>query len=248
MHISNGGIKMKLDKKRLQQITEFQSLVGYKFNKIYIINEALTHSSYANESRNKYIYNNERLEFLGDSVLSIVVSEYIYLKYNNLPEGELTKVRASVVCEPSLAEQAKKIDLGKYLLLGKGEEVTGGRNRVSILADAFEAVIGALYLDGGMDIASKFVLSTLSNSIELASKGKLFRDYKTDLQELLQSKYDDKISYKVTGETGPDHNKTFEVEVLLGENVLGRGQGKSKKEAEQMAAKIALEKVNVEDE
>lgn len=239
---------MRLDKNRLEQIKEFQNVIKYKFDKLSMINEALTHSSYTNECRKKYIYNNERLEFLGDSVLSIVVSEYIYLKYNNLPEGELTKVRANVVCEPSLAQQAREINLGKYLLLGKGEEVTGGRERVSILADAFEAVIGALYLDGGMEIARKFILNMLSNSIELASIGNLFRDYKTDLQEILQSKYDDKISYKVVGETGPDHNKTFEIEVILGDRVLGSGQGKSKKEAEQMAAKKALKKVNIEHE
>jgi len=239
---------MKLDKNRLEQIKEFENIINHKFNKLSIINEALTHSSYANESRSKYTHNNERLEFLGDSVLSIIVSDYIYLKYNNLPEGELTKLRANVVCEPSLAYQARQINLGKYLLLGKGEEVTGGRDRVSILADAFEAVIGALYLDGGMDIACNFVLNMLSRSIELASTGSLFRDYKTDLQELLQSKYDDKISYRVVDETGPDHNKTFEVEVILGDRVLGVGQGKSKKESEQMAAKKALEKVNAEDE
>lgn len=232
---------MKLDKKRLEQIREFQNIIKYKFKKINIINEALTHSSYSNEYRNKYIRNNERLEFLGDSVLGIVVSEYIYLKYKDLPEGELTKVRANLVCEPSLADQAKSINLGKYLLLGKGEEVTGGRNRVSILADALEAIIGALYLDGGMEVASDFILNMFANSIQLASTGNLFRDYKTDLQELLQSKYDDKISYKVIDEIGPDHDKTFKVEVTLGKRVLGKGQGKSKKEAEQNAAKKALE-------
>ncbi|HZJ76156.1 MAG TPA: ribonuclease III, partial [Oscillospiraceae bacterium] len=194
-----------------------------------------------NEYRGKYIYNNERLEFLGDSVLDTVVSEYVYLKYKNLPEGELTKIRANVVCELSLAYQAKTIDLGKYLLLGKGEEVTGGRDRASILADTFEAVIGALYLDGGIGTARKFIINMLEDSIKLASTGDLFKDYKTDLQELLQSKFDDKISYRVVGETGPDHDKTFEVEVVLGEKVLGRGQGKSKKEAEQNAAKKALD-------
>lgn len=232
---------MKLDKKRLEQIKEFQDIIKYKFKKINIINEALIHSSYSNECRNKYNYNNERLEFLGDSVLSIVVSEYIYLKYNNLPEGELTKIRANVVCEPSLAHQAKSINLGKYLLLGKGEEVTGGRDRISILADTFEAIIGALYLDGGIEIARKFILNMLEDSIKLASTGNLFRDYKTDLQELLQSKFDDKISYRVVSEIGPDHDKTFEVEVVLGNKVLGKGQGKNKKEAEQSAAKKALD-------
>jgi len=232
---------MKLDKKRLEQIEEFQNIIKYQFKEIDIINEALTHSSYSNEYRGKHIYNNERLEFLGDSVLSTVISEYVYLKYSNLPEGELTKMRANVVCEPSLARQAKSIDLGKYLLLGKGEEVTGGRNRISILADTFEAVIGALYLDGGIETARKFILNMLKDSIELASKGNLFRDYKTDLQELLQSKFDDKISYRVVDEIGPDHDKTFEIEVVLGDKVLGRGRGKSKKEAEQNAAKKALD-------
>ncbi|HZK02242.1 MAG TPA: ribonuclease III, partial [Anaerovoracaceae bacterium] len=198
-------------------------------------------SSYSNEYRGKHIHNNERLEFLGDSVLSTVVSEYVYLKYNNLPEGELTKVRANVVCESSLAHQAKSIDLGRYLLLGRGEEVTGGRDRISILADTFEAVIGALYLDGGIETARKFILNMLEDSIKLASTGGLFRDYKTDLQELLQSRFDDKISYRVIKEIGPDHDKTFEVEVVLGDKVLGKGRGKSKKEAEQNAAKKALD-------
>ncbi|MDI9475956.1 MAG: ribonuclease III [Natronincolaceae bacterium] len=231
---------MKLDKKRLEQLEEFQDIIGYRFRNTGIINEALTHSSYSNEYRGKYTYNNERLEFLGDSVLSTVVSEYIYLKYDNLPEGELTKVRANVVCGPSLAHQAKSIGLGRYLLLGKGEEITGGRDRISILADTFEAVIGALYLDGGIETARKFILNMLEDSIKLASRGNLFRDYKTDLQELLQSKFDDKISYRVVNETGPDHDKTFEIEVVLGDKVLGRGRGKSKKEAEQNAAKKAL--------
>lgn len=239
---------MKLDKKRLGEIEEFQKIIKYKFKKINMINEALTHSSYSNESRGRHIRNNERLEFLGDSVLSLVVSEYIYLKYNNLPEGELTKVRANVVCEPSLAHQAKVLNIGKYLLLGRGEETTGGRDRISILADAFEAVIGALYLDGGMEVAGKFILDMLAHSIQLASEGNLFRDYKTDLQELLQSKFDEKISYRIISEIGPDHDKTFEAEVALGEKVLGAGKGKSKKEAEQNAAKKALEKVGKDNE
>ncbi|ABW19002.1 ribonuclease III [Alkaliphilus oremlandii] len=237
---------MKLEYNRMEQIKEFQKIIGYQFKNLSIINEALTHSSYTNEYRKKQVQNNERLEFLGDSVLGIVVSEYIYLKYKDLPEGELTKIRANVVCEPSLGNQAKEIKLGQYLLLGKGEEATGGRDRVSILADAFEAVIGALYLDGGIAVAGKFILDMLTRSIELAIEGNLFRDYKTDLQEILQSKYDEKISYKVVSEVGPDHNKTFEVEILLGEKSLGMGEGKSKKEAEQRAAKSALKKVELE--
>lgn len=239
---------MKPDKIRLDSMNELQKVINYQFQNMGILNEALTHSSCSNESRDKYIRNNERLEFLGDAVLSVVVSEYIYLKFRSLPEGELTKVRANVVCEPSLAEQAKKINLGKYMLLGKGEEVTGGRNRASILADAYEALIGAMYLDGGIEISREFILGMLSRSVQLASTGDLFRDYKTTLQEILQSKYNDKITYKVINEDGPDHNKTFEVEVILGERVLGSGEGKSKKEAEQNAARRAMEKVKNEDE
>ncbi len=168
---------MKLDKKRLKQLKRFQDIIKYQFKEIATINEALTHSSYSNKNRGKYFYNNERLEFLGDSVLSTVVSEYVYLKYKYLSEGELTKIRANVVCESCLAHQAKSINLGEFLLLGKGEEMTGGRGRTSILADALEAVIGALYLDGGIEIVREFILGMLKASIELASTGDLFRDY-----------------------------------------------------------------------
>ncbi|NLM04397.1 MAG: ribonuclease III [Clostridiales bacterium] len=218
-----------------------QKEIDYKFKDIQLLREALTHSSYANESK-RHTNHNERLEFLGDSVLGLIISEYIFAKYKHLPEGELTKVRASVVCEPSLAEQAKKIQLGKYLLLGKGEELTGGRTRESILADALEALIGAIYIDGGIEESKKFILKHFMESIKLASTGTLFKDYKTELQELLQSKSVDKITYKVVDEHGPDHNKTFDVEVLLGDVVIGRGSGRSKKEAEQRAAKEGIQR------
>jgi len=225
-----------------QKIHSLQETINYKFNNNHMIIEAITHSSYANESKNKNIRYNERLEFLGDSVLGLTISEYIFEKYKHLPEGELTKMRASVVCEASLARQARNIGLGQYLLLGKGEELTGGRDRESILADALEALIGAIYIDGGIEESRKFVLNYFMDSIVLASKGSLFKDYKTDLQELLQSKGFEKITYKVVNEYGPDHNKSFDVEVLFGDTVIGRGSGKSKKEAEQRAAKEGIKR------
>ncbi|SNR90293.1 RNAse III [Anaerovirgula multivorans] len=219
-----------------------QKALNYNFKNCEVLKEALTHSSFANESKFKKVKYNERLEFLGDSVLSLVVSEYIFIKYKHLPEGELTKVRANVVCEPSLAMRSKEIKLGQYLLLGKGEEFTGGRQRESILADAFEALIGAIYIDGGIQVVKQFILHYFLESIDLASKGILFRDYKTHLQELLQSKTSERITYHVVNEYGPDHNKVFEVEVLIGNKVIGRGRGKSKKEAEQRAAEEAIKK------
>ncbi|MDR5658292.1 ribonuclease III [Serpentinicella sp. ANB-PHB4] len=236
---------MKFFSESQQNLFNIEKILKYSFKNKNILIEALTHSSYANEIKNKKIKYNERLEFLGDAILGLVVSDYIFKTYNHLPEGELTKVRANVVCEPSLASAAKEINLGKFLLLGKGEERTGGRKRESILADAFEAIIGALYIDGGISAANQFVLERLKTSIELASKGVIFRDYKTHLQELLQSKSFEKISYIVVGEEGPDHNKIFYVEVSIGDNVIGKGKGKSKKEAEQNAAKVAIDEVNV---
>lgn len=234
---------MKYKKNNIEnKIQELQGILDYMFLNIDLLKEALTHSSYANESKEKNIKYNERLEFLGDSILSLVISEYIFLRYKDLPEGELTKVRANVVCEPALASRAREINLGEYLLLGKGEEATGGRQRESILADAFEALIGAIYMDGGIERAKSFVLQSLLESIDLAGKGALFRDYKTHLQELLQSKASEKITYHVVGEEGPDHNKIFNVEVLVGDKVIGKGRGKSKKEAEQQAAKEAIQR------
>ncbi len=234
---------MPFSKNKEQQLLIFQDKIGYKFNNPDLVIEALTHSSYANETKLKKHPYNERLEFLGDSVLSLIISDYIFNKYNHLPEGELTKVRANVVCEASLASVAKNICIGDFMMLGKGEELSGGRKRASILADAFEALIGAIYIDGGLTLVRKFVLDNLLDSIELASSGDLFKDYKTYLQELLQSKTTEKISYRVINELGPDHDKTFEVEVCLGGQKLGEGRGKSKKEAEQNAAQEAIIKV-----
>lgn len=238
-----------INAERIHLLNEIQNKIGYKFRKIELLNWALTHSSYANEHKRYKITYNERLEFLGDSVLGLIVSDYIFVKYSDYPEGDLTKLRATVVCELSLSHVAKEIGLGKYLLLGKGEEVTGGRERVSILADAFEALIGAIYIDGKFINAKTFVLRYMTGIIENAVNGReLFIDYKTQLQELLQKKTKSKIEYKIVSEEGPDHNKTFYTEVVVKNRVLGKGFGKSKKEAEQSAAKVALEGMEIENE
>lgn len=229
---------MNINKKTICNINKFEDTINYTFkNKSYIL-EALTHSSYSNE--NKDYKFNERLEFLGDSVLSIVISDYLFKTERNLPEGELTKLRANIVCEESLSEVAGQIHLGEYLLLGKGEEATGGRERISILADALEAVIAAIYLDGGLKEASKFIFEFMAQIIDNSVEGKIFRDYKTYLQEVLQSKGEQHIWYKLVEEKGPDHNKRFVMEVGINDTVLGVGEGKSKKDAEQVAAKSAL--------
>ncbi len=233
----------KLGSKRVQLLQEFQDKILYQFKNVELLNRAFTHSSYANEHKKRKMLCNERLEFLGDSILSVVVSDFIFNKYPNYPEGELTKLRATVVCEPSLAYVAQRLNLGKYLLLGKGEEATGGRERVSILADVFEAVIGSIYLDGKLDISSKFILSNLEDIIDEAVKGNLFIDYKTELQEVLQKTTKADIKYIVLKEEGPDHNKTFHVGVKVGDELLGEGIGKSKKEAEQSCAKEALNRI-----
>lgn len=218
---------------------EFEKIIDYRFKNKGLIKEALSHSSYANEKK-KTRRSNERLEFLGDSVLSIIVSQYLFEHFSHFPEGELTKIRASLVCEKSLYEFAKEIRLGEFLLLGKGEENTGGRERPSILADAFEAVIASIFLDGGLESARKFVLSFIPKDIGEKNIS-AFNDYKTILQEIIQKNPEEHIEYVLAGQTGPDHNKAFLVNVCLNSNVIGKGTGKSKKEAEQMAAKEALE-------
>ncbi|MPN04204.1 Ribonuclease 3 [bioreactor metagenome] len=232
---------MKINKKISDTIEQFENIIEYRFNNRDYILEALTHSSYSNE--NKDYEFNERLEFLGDSVLSIIVSEYLFKEETSLPEGELTKLRANIVCEESLSDAAYEIKLGEHMLLGKGEEATGGRERISILADAFEAVIAAIYLDGGLESARNFVLKYMENIILDSRKGKIFRDYKTHLQEILQGKGENNIWYKLVEEKGPDHNKRFVMEVGTNETVLGTGEGKSKKEAEQLAARVALKEL-----
>lgn len=221
-------------------MTDLQNKIGYQFKNPALLNEALTHSSYANEHKSQHIKYNERLEFLGDSVLSIVVSDYIYKNCPELPEGELTKLRASLVCEKSLYEFAKKIDLGNYLILSKGERNNGGADRPSILSDAFEALIAAIYIDGGIEPASKHILNFVIPAIKNSKKKKI-NDYKTTLQEIIQKNPGERLEYVLVKESGPDHNKHFVVEVHLNSNVIGKGGGGSKKEAEQQAAREALE-------
>lgn len=218
---------------------ELEKSLGYRFKEINYLKTGLTHSSYANENKKNNIKCNERQEFLGDAVLSIVVSDYIYKNCPNLPEGDLTKLRASLVCEKSLAGYARSIQLGKYLLLSKGERRSNGNDRPSILADAFESVIAAIYLDGGMEEARKFVLRFVIPDIKSA-KTIRFKDYKTSLQEIIQKNPEERLEYVLVAESGPDHNKHFVVEVHLNSNVIGKGGGKSKKEAEQQAAREAM--------
>lgn len=222
----------------------FEKIIDYTFKNKKLLTQALSHSSYANEKKHPD-GSNERLEFLGDSVLSIVVSEYLYKNLTDIAEGELTKLRASLVCEKSLHLFAQQINLGEYLLLGKGEENTGGRERPSILADAFEAVIAAIYLDGGFEPAKRHILRFIPEDLQ-NRKRVVFSDFKTILQEIVQKNPEEKVEYSLVGEEGPDHNKRFVVEVCLNSNVIGRGKGKSKKEAEQMAAKEALELMGYE--
>lgn len=221
-----------------------QEKIGYKFKDQKLLFEALSHSSFANENK-KSRRSNERLEFLGDSVLSIVVSDYIFKHFAHIPEGELTKLRASLVCESSLYEFSKKIDLGNHIFLGKGEELTGGRERPSIISDAFEAVIAAIYLDGGMEAVSPYILSFIPDNITPRGAA-TFHDYKTSLQEIIQRNPEEKIVYHLKSESGPDHDKHFTIQVLLNNNVIGEGTGKSKKNAEQAAAKEALSLMGID--
>ncbi|WP_455104483.1 ribonuclease III [Peptostreptococcus sp.] len=223
-----------------ESIRAFEEKIGYEFKDKTYIQTALTHSSFANEHK-EFNYN-ERLEFLGDSVLGLVVSDYLFRARNDLPEGKLTRLRANVVCEESLSAVARKINLGDHLFLGKGEKASGGSNRDSILADATEAVIAAIYLDGGFDQAKDFILSNLRDTIAKNIDGNIFRDYKTILQEIIQGN-NGKISYKLVGESGPDHNKEFEMQVKCGQETIGIGKGKNKKEAEKEAARDALVKM-----
>ncbi len=219
--------------------------VGYKFKNISLLETALTHSSYSNELRLKHMNSecNERLEFLGDSVLSIIVSEYLFESYSKRPEGELTKMRAAVVCEDSLSKFARKIGLGDYLLLGHGEEKNNGRERKSITADAFEALLAAIYLDAGSDgkaIVARFVLPFIIEELRQFESEGIHKDYKTLLQQIVQQAEGERLEYVTVGESGPDHNKQFEVEARLNSNVIGRGTGRSKRAAEQSAAAQAI--------
>ncbi|MEE0944463.1 MAG: ribonuclease III [Clostridia bacterium] len=219
-------------------MTEFEKKIGYEFKDKNLISRALTHSSYANERK---IGNNERLEFLGDSVLGLITAEYLFKSLKNQHEGSLTKLRASLVCEQSLFDISKKIELSKYILLGHGEEISGGRERPSVASDAFEAVLAAIYLDAGLEFARKWLLNLMSDAFEDALSGNRNRDYKTELQEYLQREKMGRVNYRVAAESGPDHDKRFEIEAVLDGKVIGKAIGGSKKDAEQSAAKMAIE-------
>ena len=220
---------------------ELEKKLNYTFRDPALLEEALSHSSYANEHRAAHLRSNERLEFLGDSVLGFVTAEFLFLQHPDLPEGGLTRIRAALVCEQSLYEVAQKLDLGSYLKLGRGEESGGGRARTSILADATEAVFAAVYLDGGVSAASALIHRCLLEAEREEVVEERRRDYKTALQELVQRQADQVLAYRMVGEEGPDHAKTFMAEVLLNGERLGTGSGHSKKEAEQAAAKSALD-------
>lgn len=225
-----------------KQLKLLEEAIKYHFKNQQYIVRALTHSSYSNENKKEKPKNNERLEFLGDSVLGLVISEYLFSHYHQLEEGQLTKIRAKIVCEASLGEASKVLKLGEYMLFGRGEELTGGRERMSILADAFEALIAAIYLDGGMECVKTVVLGQLGSVIEAAVQGKLFVDYKTRLQEIIQVQKGNRIKYEIIKEEGPDHAKVFHTEVRLNDEIIGVGSGSSKKESEQAAAKEGLKR------
>ena len=222
-------------------IKDLETAIGYRFRDIQLLQNALTHSSYANERWHNSLLSNERLEFLGDSVLGMLVAEYLYRNFPDRPEGELTRMRADMVCEQTLAAAANKIGIGQHLLLGHGEERFGGRNRNSILADAMESVIAACFLDGGLQAALKVVQRFILVEVPVTKLHNA--DYKTALQELVQQKKNQTLSYTLVGESGPDHDKQFRVEVALNGTVVGSGTGSSKKRAEQSAAACAIERL-----
>ncbi len=245
-----GSVRFRKRKKRWlmmynrKKLEEFEQKIGYEFRNKNLITLALTHSSFANERHQGNLANNERLEFLGDAVLELVSSEFLFLNNQKMHEGDLTKLRASLVCEPTLAACAREMDLGPYLLLGKGEDMTGGRERDSILSDAMEAIIGAIYLDSGFANAKEHILKFILSDIE---HKKLFFDSKTILQEMIQGKSEETIQYQMLKEEGPDHNKKFTAAVCLGEKEMAQGTGRTKKASEQAAAYQAILKLKKEN-
>ncbi|HIW83006.1 MAG TPA: ribonuclease III [Candidatus Dorea gallistercoris] len=221
-----------------KDLRELERKTGYRFRDFRLLELAMTHKSYVNEAQMEKYESNERLEFLGDAVLELVTSEFLFQDEGNFPEGELTRMRASIVCEPSLAFCARELDLGSYLMMGRGEEATGGRKRDSLTSDGLEALIGAIYMDGGLTSAKEFIHRTVLNDLE---KKKLFFDSKTILQEVVQARFrEQRVSYQLLVEEGPDHNKSFQTAVYIGEKVYGTGTGHTKKRAEQEAAYRAL--------
>ena len=231
---------------RISALKQLSDKMGITFQQTELLHKALTHTSYANEFTMRNIEHNERLEFLGDAILDAIISDELFRRYPNLPEGELSKARAALVCEGSLAERAQTLDIGPYLLLGHGENATGGRDRASILADAFEAIIGAIYLDSGIENCRTFILKYLGAELEKINSGHYNRDYKTLLQETVQKRPNQKIQYHLEDASGPDHQKVFTISVMINGEKMGIGIGKSKKEAAQRAAREALEKMNEE--
>ena len=227
-----------------QKLKELEKKIGYTFQDLEILRQAMMHSSYINEKHLPKYKCNERLEFLGDAVLELVSSEFLFYEDKTRPEGELTKARASMVCEPALAFCAREIDLGQYLLLGKGEDATGGRKRESVTSDAMEALIGAIYIDGGFANAKEFIKRFILNDLE---NKKLFFDSKTILQEIVQAHFKEEISYRMIGEEGPDHDKSFHAAVLIGEREYGTGTGRTKKAAEQEAAYQSILRLHKEN-
>ena len=220
-------------------IKDLEQAIHYQFHNISLLQNALTHSSYANERWHNSLLSNERLEFLGDSILGMLVAEYLFKNFPDRPEGDLTRMRADMVCEKTLAAVANRIGLGQHLMLGHGEEQSGGRSRDSILADAMESVIAACFLDGGMEAALAFIKRFILTEVPVTRLHNV--DYKTKLQELVQQKKNQSLSYELTGESGPDHDKKFDVEVSLNGKVVGTGTGSSKKRAEQDAARDAIQ-------
>lgn len=221
-------------------MTEAEKKIGHMFGDKNLLRRALTHSSYANENHTR---DNERLEFLGDSVLSIIISENLFNRMKNIDEGDLSKFRATLVCEQSLAEVAKKISLSELVFLGRGEDMMGGRKRPSIISDAFEAVLGAIYLDSGFEAAKKWLLPLMEERIELVLAGKLYKDYKTTLQEIVQKDGKSSVTYRTIQESGKEHDRRFTVEVLINGEPKNSASGHSKKEAEQAAARAAIEAI-----
>lgn len=236
-----------MDDKRLKYLQEFEEIINYQFSDKQLLNTALTHSSYAHGQDGLHPYN-ERLEFLGDSILSMIISFHLFNRLKDVSEGQMTRIRANIVCEKSLYITAKKLRIGEYIYLSKGEENTGGRKRASILADAVEALIAAIYLDGGLEKTEEFVLTFMKENIESSIKNRIFNDYKSFLQEHIQKNNMGTIEYRLISEKGPDHSKEFQMAVYLSGKMIGKGIGKSKKDAQQSAAKNAIENMGVTNE
>ncbi|NCN04116.1 MAG: ribonuclease III [Spirochaetales bacterium] len=245
--VFEGQIAPVLSNQRRKELSLFEKRIGIRFRRVDLLNLAFCHRSFANEQANP-VGNNEKLEFLGDSILGFLVSEYLYLRLLNKSEGDLAKIKSFVVSETSLAQISKDLEIDKFLLLGRGEDVSGGRDKKALLADAFEAVLGAIYLEVGMKVTKKFVLRFLVPEIQKVLENKHIKDYKTLLQEFVQKEYKSYPRYQLVKKTGPDHAKIFWIEVVVDSTTFGPGQGRNKKEAEQKAAQLAWEALGPREE